>query len=191
MRSTSRVLLRIMSARPRGLFDNLHGIFGTFDNDPGMRSAELVLSQRDTCFWCLARIREQMTPIGQDPVLWGHELLEWDILRIINRFHMHCGMASREIIHGWHSRFNLLAQLPLEHLVLDMRETYSLDQHCLGVNTAKGFKDFTHGVPKVSRVLAPSTELADGGIPDFHNLACPMFLQSDGGVIFGPALCCD
>lgn len=142
-------------------FDNLYDVFGTLENDLGIRNAELVLSLRDACFSCLARIHEQMTPIGQDPVLWGQELLEWDLLRIINRYRMHCGMVSRELMHAWHSRFNLLAQLPLEHLVLDMRETYSLDQHYLGVETARGFRDFAHGVPKVFKVLAPSQQLAE------------------------------
>ncbi|MDI1492881.1 MAG: hypothetical protein OHK93_004664 [Ramalina farinacea] len=142
-------------------FDDLYDVFGTLDYDLGIRNAELVLSLRDTCFSCLARIHEQMTPIGQDPVLWGQELLEWDVLRIINRYRMHCGMVSREIIHAWQSRFNLLAQLPLEHFVLDMRETYSLDQYYLGVETARGFRNFAHGLPKVFKLLAPTPQLSE------------------------------
>ena len=141
----------------QSFFENLHTTFGTLE-DPGIRKAELVLSLRDPCFWCMARIHEEMTPIGQDPVLWGNELLEWDVLRVMNRYRLHCAMARRDIIEGWRSRFNTLVKYPLEYLVLDMREAYSLDGHYIGVETAGQFDNFKHGTPKTFIVRAPSAE---------------------------------
>ena len=138
-------------------FENLDTVFGTLE-DPGIRKAELVLSLRDPCFWCMARIHEDMTPIGQDLVLWGNELLEWDVLRIMDRYRLHCAMARRDIMNGWRSRFNILVRYPLEYLVLDMREAYSLDGHYIGVETASEFDNFKHGIPKTFIVRAPTAD---------------------------------
>ena len=129
-------------------------------NDSVIRKTELVLSLRDTCFWCMARIHGEMTPIDQDPVLWGNELLEWDLLTILDRWNHHCGMVQKGIVGIWRDRFNLLAQLPLESFVLDMTETFSVDQHYIALETAREFQRFRYGIAAKFTIKAPTTELA-------------------------------
>ena len=128
--------------------------------DPGVRKVELVLSLRDHCYWCMSRVHEVLTPVGEEPVLWGQDQLEWDILKVMDRYRHLCGMVQRDIIAGWKDRFHALASLPLEYLLLDMREAYALDGRFIGDEAAYQFDDFVYGVPKVFKVLAPTEELA-------------------------------
>ena len=141
-------------------FENLDAVFGPVQ-DPGMRKAELVLSLRDPCFWCMARIHDQMTPIGQDPVLWGPELLEWDVLRVMDRYGSQCAMARRDIIEAWRTRFNTLTKYPLDYLVLDMREAGSIDGDYIGVETATQFDDLKHGLSRTFIVRAPNADVEE------------------------------
>ena len=127
---------------------------------PDVRKVELVLSPRDPCYWCMCRVHDIMTPVGEEPVLWGPDQLEWDVLKIMDRYRHLCGMVERDILAAWKDRFNALASLPLEYLLLDMREAYALDGHFIGVEAAYRFDDFGHGVPKVFKVRAPTEELA-------------------------------
>ena len=127
---------------------------------PDVRKAELVLSLRDQCYWCMCRVHETMTPVGEEPVLWGYDQLEWDILKVMDRYRHLCGMVQRDIIAAWKDRFDTLAKLPLEYFLLDVREAYALDGHFIGLDAAYEFDDFQHGVPKVFEVRAQTQEIA-------------------------------
>lgn len=128
--------------------------------DPDVRKVELVLSVRDQCYWCMCRVHDIMTPVGEEPVLWGPDQLEWDILKVMDRYRHLCGMVQRDILAAWKERFDTLAKLPLQYLLLDMREAYALDGRFIGLDAAYEFDDFLHGVPKFFRVRAPTDELA-------------------------------
>ena len=127
---------------------------------PNVKKVELVLSLRDHCYWCMCRVHEIMTPVGEEPVLWGPDQLEWDILKVMDRYRHLSGLVERDILAGWKDRFDALASLPLEYLLLDMREAYALDGHYIGLDAAYDFDDFGHGVPKFFEVRAPTDQLA-------------------------------
>ncbi|MDI1492883.1 MAG: hypothetical protein OHK93_004666 [Ramalina farinacea] len=128
--------------------------------DPDVRKVELVLSLRDPCYWCMCRVHETLTPVGEEPVLWGHDQLEWDVLKVMDRYRYLCGMVQRDILAAWKERFDTLAKLPLQYLLLDMREAYALDGRFIGLDAAYEFDDFASGVPKFFEVRAQTEEIA-------------------------------
>lgn len=169
-RMTSKVFLAAYKMyRPTLISDNIwvfdggdfwinHKIFGAI-GDPGIRRADLILSLRDPCYGCMLMVHEQMTPVGEEPVLWGPEQLEWDVLRVMDRYLHNCGLIQSDIMAEWKLKFDTLTMYPLDYLLLDMTEAHSLDGHYIGVSAADDSNDFPHGKPAEFVIKAPSLEL--------------------------------
>lgn len=81
-----------------------------------------------------------------------------DLLKNIEDFDQDCQECSRELQDQWFWKFHLLAEMNLDHLVLDFRNAFSLMGEFLGVKVAREFRKFAHGLPRLE-IKAPSKRL--------------------------------
>lgn len=139
---------------------NLYSVPGWSDDERTLRRVELVCSLRDVCQACLNKVHDELTPVGYEPVLWGQEQLEWDVLKVLDRHVYDCGIVYRDIVKQWVTRFNMLATMPLEYMLLDFTQAHDLSGHFIGLEVAESFGDFKHDTPKELIVKAPTEELA-------------------------------
>lgn len=107
---------------------------------------ELVFSLRDPCYACFNKVHDEFTPVGWDPVLWGQEQLEWDVLKLLDRYWYNCNLVHDDTVAEWRLRFNTLAAMRLEYMSLDFSEAHYLSGHFIGLAVVRSFDDFKYSV---------------------------------------------
>jgi len=83
-----------------------------------------------------------------------------DLLKNIYEFDEDCRQFTMELQDQWFWKFEILAAMKLEGLILDFRKAFSITGEFLGVSVVRDFHAFTHGLPKLV-IEAPSERLRD------------------------------
>ena len=83
-----------------------------------------------------------------------------DLLRNIDEFDEDCQNLTMELQDQWFWKFEILAAMKIEHLILDFRKTVSITGEFLGLKVVRDFYAFTYGLPKLV-IEAPSEGLRD------------------------------
>lgn len=71
------------------------------------------------------------------------------------------GNLVAELVKVWQAKYDQIAVLRLDSLILDMTEAFNPDGEFLGVDVARSLPRFIHGRPRNFMVLAPTEEWKD------------------------------
>ena len=128
-----------------------------------IRSIELSFSQKDLCSRTrLSRVDKPQTPDTALPGQKSPQLRQSSQCPSIPEQSVsNIKKYEFDLYQIWQDKFDRIAFLNLQHLVLDLREAYAPAGEYIGVNAVQRLIPFYYGMPTDFQILAPSESLRD------------------------------
>jgi len=164
-----RVLMSSMQ-RLKGLPVDLlepiqRGMVWVVDDGPPAVSTDLIYRMPTLQIWNILAVQLRFTL--NDLSVEGGPLTAGVVTRAdqgldeaMGRLSMNGNLVT-ELVKVWQAKYDQIAVLRLESLIVDMTEAYSPDGAFLGVDVARSLPRFIHGCPRNIMVLAPTEDWKD------------------------------
>lgn len=141
------------------------GMVWVVDDGPPSVSTDLIYRMPTLQVWNILGVQLRFTlkdlSVEGGPLTTGVlTRADQGLEEAIGRLSMNGNLVT-ELVKIWREKYNQIAVLRLESLIVDLTEAYSPDGEFLGVDVARSLPRFTHGCPRNFMVLAPNAKWED------------------------------